>query len=82
MNTFKHIIQDPLGMHARPAGLLARTAATFQSDIQLTAKGKTVNAKSIMSLMMLGLKSGDEMQFQLNGTDEVQAAEAIRAILP
>ncbi|MBQ9200849.1 MAG: HPr family phosphocarrier protein [Bacteroidales bacterium] len=82
MQTITHVIQDSLGIHARPAGLLVKTAAGFASDIRLTAKGKTVSLKSILGLMTLGLKQGDRMDITLDGPDEAEAAQALTAVLP
>ena len=46
MTTFTYVIQDPLGIHARPAGQLAKTAATFADcDIKVSANGQTADAK-------------------------------------
>ena len=73
---------DPLGIHARPAALMIKTAAGFASDIRLNAKGKSIALSSILSLMTLGLKQGDRMNITVEGPDEVQAAKTLRAVLP
>lgn len=73
---------DPLGIHARPAALMIKTAAGFSSDIRLNAKGKSIVLSSILSLMTLGLKQGDRMNITVEGPDEVQAAKTLRAVLP
>lgn len=49
-------IKNAEGLHARPAGILAKKAAEFQSNIQISAGGQIKSAKSIMALMSLGLK--------------------------
>ena len=73
---------DPLGIHARPAALMIKTAAGFASDIRLNAKGKSIALSSILSLMTLGLKQGVRMNITVEGPDEVQAAKTLRAVLP
>lgn len=82
MQTINHVISDPLGIHARPAALMIKTATGFNSDIRLNAKGKSIVLSSILSLMTLGLKQGDRMNITVEGPDEVQAAKSLRAVLP
>ena len=54
-------IKNASGLHARPAGMFVKKAAEFKSTVEVIAKGKTVNAKSIMGIMSLGLGQGDEL---------------------
>lgn len=70
-------IQNEDGLHARPAGMLAKTAATFQSQIDIRSNGITKNAKSIMGIMSLGLEKGAEMTLTAMGPDEAAAIDAI-----
>ena len=55
MKEFNYHVTDPVGIHARPAGLLVKEAAKFKSNISLTKEGKTVDAKKIMAVMALGV---------------------------
>jgi phosphotransferase system HPr (HPr) family protein len=68
------------GLHARPAGLLAKAASQFQSKIELKAKGMQKNAKSIMSIMALGLEKGDEIEIFADGADESSAIETLKKL--
>lgn len=68
------------GLHARPAGILAKTAAQFTSKIELCAHGETKNAKSIMSIMSLGLKTGDVITLKADGDDATPAIAAIQQL--
>jgi phosphocarrier protein len=68
------------GLHARPAGLLVKVAGQFQSKVELTANGLTKNAKSIMSLMSMGLKGGEEIILRADGDDAAQAIESIKTL--
>jgi phosphocarrier protein len=77
----KYRIDDEMGLHARPAGLLVKMAAKFKSDIQLGTPVKMVNAKRIIGVMALTLKQGNEMIMTFNGEDEESAAMAIKAFL-
>ncbi|WP_034550750.1 phosphocarrier protein HPr [Carnobacterium funditum] len=71
-----HVIAET-GIHARPATLLVQTASKFSSDINLEYKGKSVNLKSIMGVMSLGVGQGAEVVISANGTDEAEAISSI-----
>lgn len=61
------------GFHARPAGIFAKAAAKYQSAVEIRAKGLSKNAKSIMSIMTLGLQKGDEIVLSARGPDAESA---------
>ena len=65
------------GIHARPATLLVQTASKFASDINLEYKGKSVNLKSIMGVMSLGVGHGADVTISAEGADEKEAIAAI-----
>lgn len=65
------------GIHARPATLLVQTASKFNSDINLEYKGKSVNLKSIMGVMSLGVDQGSDVTISVDGADESDAMAAI-----
>ncbi|GMA46010.1 phosphocarrier protein HPr [Tetragenococcus muriaticus] len=65
------------GIHARPATLLVQTASKYNSDINLEYKGKSVNLKSIMGVMSLGVGQGSDVTISVDGADESDAMEAI-----
>ena len=70
-----------MGMHMRPAGMFANAMMKFDSDVNLVANGKTVNAKSIMNLIAACIKCGTEVEVQCSGPDEEAAlVEAVRLI--
>ena len=71
-----HLVADT-GIHARPATLLVQTASKFSSDINLEYKGKSVNLKSIMGVMSLGVGQGADVTISAEGADEVEAIAAI-----
>ena len=74
-------IVNPMGMHMRPAGMFANAMMKFDSDVNLVAGGKTVNAKSIMNLIAACIKCGTEVEVQCSGPDEEAALlEAVRLI--
>lgn len=81
MKSFKYIITDAIGIHARPAGLLVNTAKQFESEIVIEANGKKGNAKGIMGVMSLGAKQGTEITVTANGADEEAAVGALEEFL-
>ena len=81
MQEIKYRIDDEMGLHARPAGLLVKLAAKYKSDIQLGTPAKMVNAKRIIGVMALTLKQGNEMTMTFNGEDETDAVTAVKAFL-
>ena len=74
-------IENKTGIHARPASLFVQTAAGYKSKIQLEAKGKTVDAKSILMLMSLGLVRGTEVKIIADGEDEADAVKALKELI-
>ena len=81
MKEFKYVIQDELGLHARPAGLLVKEAAKFKSKVTLSNGTKTVDAKRIMAVMSLGVKHGVEITMTFDGEDEEEAEAAVEKFL-
>lgn len=79
MKTFAYTIQDEVGIHARPAGLLAKKAKEFESTIMLEKGGKSVNATKLMAVMRLGIKCGDTVTVTVEGGDEEVAYEEMQA---
>jgi multiphosphoryl transfer protein len=66
------------GLHARPAALLARSAKSLTAEISLAAHGRTADARSVVAIMALGVRQGDEVLLRARG---VQAAQAIAAMI-
>ena len=81
MKEFKHVIQDPMGLHARPAGMLVKACAGYTSKITLTAPTGTADAKRLMGIMRLAAKQGMELTFNVEGADEEKAATELQAFL-
>ena len=80
MLEFKCVINDELGIHARPAGQLAKEAKNFGDTVISVTKGdKTVKASQLMKLMGLGVKKGDEVTVSAEGGDEAAAIDAMKA---
>ena len=76
MKQFTYTIQDSMGIHARPAGLLVKAAAAFKdTTIEISSNGKKADVKRIMAIMSMGVKQGAEVTGE--GADEDAAAEAM-----
>ena len=73
MKKEKVVLKNETGLHARPAGELAKLASAFKSNINLNVDGKTVNAKSILGIMSLGIKANTEIEIECDGEDEQTA---------
>jgi len=78
----KHlVVQNKLGIHARPAALFAKTANRFKSDVFVEKDGETINAKSIMGLMMLAAGPGSKILVVAKGPDAADAVQAVEELL-
>lgn len=81
MREFTYTITDPEGIHARPAGLFVKEAAKFDCTITIAKDGKEVDAKRILGVMGLGVKSGQEIVLKTEGEDEDAAMDALCSFL-
>ena len=81
MKEFKHVINDPMGLHARPAGMLVKAVAPYASKITITAPTGTADARRLMGIMRLAAKQGMELTIQVEGADEETAATELQAFL-
>lgn len=77
MKQFTYTITDPIGIHARPAGLLVKTVKPFASVCKITKGEKVCDLKKLMALMGMGVKGGDEVTVTAEGEDESTAIEAL-----
>ena len=78
MVSFEHTLTDPLGLHARPAGLLVKEAKKFQSKITIHFGTQSAEAQRMMAVMRLGTKQGDTIIVTAEGEDEDEALLALR----
>ena len=74
MKEFKYVSTDPEGIHARPAGILVKQAAGYQSSVKIAKGEKSADAKRIFGVMGLGVKTGEEITITVEGADEDTAA--------
>lgn len=81
MKTFEYTIKDELGIHARPAGMLAKTAKVLDSEITIAKGEKSAGASKLMALMGLGVKCGDTITVTINGGDEEASEKTMKEFL-
>ncbi len=81
MQTFDYTIKDDLGIHARPAGQLAKEAKKFSSKCTISCNGKTVGADKLMMIMSLGVKKDMTVTISCEGADEEAAAAGLKAFM-
>lgn len=77
MKTMTYTIQDELGIHARPAGMLVKEVKKFQSKITLEGNGKKAEAGKLLAIMGMGIKHGTEVTITAEGPDENEAIAAM-----
>lgn len=81
MKAFTYTITDPLGLHARPAGLLVQEARRLADTVVTITKGdRTVQTSRLIQLMGLGVQQGDTVTVTAEGPQEEEALAALRAI--
>ena len=82
MKQFDFTIKDPLGIHARPAGMFAKLAKGFGDTVVTISKdGNTVKASQLMKVMAMGIKNGHTITIGAEGPDEDKAIEEVRKFL-
>ncbi|MBP1950092.1 phosphocarrier protein HPr [Virgibacillus litoralis] len=69
------------GVHARPATLLVNKAGQFESEVEISYNEKSVNLKSIMGVMSLGIPKGAEVKISATGSDEDEAIKGVTEVL-
>jgi phosphocarrier protein len=80
MKSFVCVINDELGIHARPAGQLSKEAKTFADTVvTVTKDGKSASATQLMKLMGLGVKKGNTVTISVDGGNEDAALEAMKS---
>jgi len=81
MKEVKVLVVDPVGLHARPATVAVNAASKFKCDVKCTFNGRSVNMKSIMGVMSLGIPTQSEIVISCEGEDEDEAVTTIEKTL-
>ena len=72
------IVPNPTGLHARPAKVFVKTAKQFKADIRVQHGSKKANAKSVISVLTLGVEKGGEICITADGPDEDEALAVLK----
>ncbi|MBP2026833.1 phosphocarrier protein [Acetoanaerobium pronyense] len=75
------VIKNKIGLHARPAALFVQTANKFISEIMVKKGNSTINAKSIMGIMALGVSHGETIEIIVDGPDEENAIQELEYLV-
>ncbi|HZK34742.1 MAG TPA: HPr family phosphocarrier protein [Bacillota bacterium] len=75
------VIDNEAGLHARPAATLIKVADTFNSEIRIIKGNKIGNAKSLLSVLALGIFKGNKILIQIDGSDEISALYRITRLI-
>jgi phosphocarrier protein HPr len=75
------VVRNAPGIHARPAALLVQRASLFRSSVYIGTDRLTVNAKSIMGVLMLAAETGTELLLRAEGPDEREAVVALTKLI-
>lgn len=81
MVKFEYTIKDELGIHARPAGMLAKAAKALDSEITIIKDGNSVGATKLMALMGLAVKCGETITVSIEGGNESVSEAAMKKFL-
>ncbi len=79
MTTFEYTIKDAIGIHARPAGKLVETVRNCDSRVNISCRGNHADAAKLMSVLGLGVKSGDTVIVSVEGGDEYANTSRLRS---
>lgn len=81
MQTRKFTIVNRLGLHARAAALLVKTAGRFSAEVTIKKEDMEVNGKSIMGILLLAAPKGSDIQLTIEGTDEELAMQELGELI-
>lgn len=74
-------VEHEAGLHARPAALFVKTASSFKSEINVEKDGQTANAKSMLSILTLGVNQGTEITIRAKGEDAEEALATLETLI-
>ena len=81
MQTFKCIVENPMGMHARPAAQIAQLCVGIKSIVTFKCNNRTANGNNVLQLLGLAAKKGDLIEITVEGENEVEDLQKIREIM-
>ena len=80
MKKFSYVVDNPMGVHARPAALLAQLCVNLKSAVVVECNGKTASGNNVLQILALGAKKGDTLNVSAEGDDEEAAISQIEEL--
>ena len=77
----KITINNPSGLHMRPAGIFVKAVTPFKSHVGFEVRGNAYNAKSMINVLAAAVKCGDEIELVIEGEDELVCMDAVVAAI-
>jgi phosphocarrier protein HPr len=81
MQTIQVKVTNALGLHARPSARIAQLASRFTCSVWLAVRGRRVNARNIVAVMLLAAGVGSTVTIETNGSDEKEAIDALTDLI-
>ena len=81
MKTFQCVVENPIGIHARPAALIAQLCVTLRSQVTIKCKDKTAAGNDVLQILALRAKKGDLLEISVEGANEEEDAEKLRKVV-
>ena len=81
MKKFDHVVKNPMGVHARPAALVAQACTSFKSVVTISTDDKTADGSNVLQLLGLGAIKGTNLHITIEGADEEEAYEKLVAAI-
>ncbi len=81
MKKFDHVVKNPMGVHARPAALVAQACTSFKSVVTISTDDKTADGSNVLQLLGLGAIKGTNLHITIDGADEEEAYEKLVAAI-
>lgn len=78
---FTAVLQNRVGLHARPAALFVRTSKKYQSEIIVEKEGNKADAKKILGVLGLGVEKGDKITVYIDGPDAEEVKEILLGLI-
>lgn len=81
MKKFSYVVVNPMGVHARPAALLAQLCVGLRSAVTIECNGKTAGGNNVLQVLALEAKKGDTLNVTVEGVDEEEAVKQVEDLL-
>ena len=81
MREIKYVVNNPLGVHARPCALLAQCCVNYKSTVLVKLDDKVADGRNVLNLLSLKIKYGDTIVITIEGEDENDAYEKVLNVI-